>query len=171
MILWVVLLATSSCKKNDLSRAEGLPPITDTGANTFGCMVNGKVYRNHWVHGSWQPSLQCYYEYVAGQRFFTLIAENGDWGKAIAFNMNGFELHGDTVFNYTNVIKDKGISARYGTLGGMEYATYQYCAGEFHLTHFAEKKSFAAGTFWFDAVDSLTGDTVHVRDGRFDIGY
>lgn len=48
----IVLLATTllaaSCKKDkaqdDRTELEKLPPITQTGANTFGCLVNGKAW-------------------------------------------------------------------------------------------------------------------------------
>jgi len=47
-LLVLITLAAVQCKKNTLE--EQLPPITTTGANTFGCLVNG----NTWLpYGSW----------------------------------------------------------------------------------------------------------------------
>jgi hypothetical protein len=50
-IFLLILLASLSsvkCKKTDIG--DQLPPITTTGANTFGCKVDGKV----WLpHGGW----------------------------------------------------------------------------------------------------------------------
>ena len=47
-IITVILLSTllgASCKKtNTPSPTDQLPPTTQTGANTFGCLVNGKVW-------------------------------------------------------------------------------------------------------------------------------
>lgn len=47
-IPWLLAIAFSctfaSCKKEKTQQAETLPPITQTGANTFGCLINGKVY-------------------------------------------------------------------------------------------------------------------------------
>ena len=45
-LLWLTLLCLSTivagCKKD--KKTEQLPPATQTGANTFGCLINGKVY-------------------------------------------------------------------------------------------------------------------------------
>ena len=43
LIFLVPLLLASSCKKNKDS-TDQLPPETTTGAMTFGCKVNGKVF-------------------------------------------------------------------------------------------------------------------------------
>lgn len=41
----LLLLTIASCKKNKpKTELEKLPPITQTGANTFGCLVNGKAW-------------------------------------------------------------------------------------------------------------------------------
>ncbi len=39
-----LLLTAMSCKKDKLSELEKLPPITQTGAGTFGRLINGKAY-------------------------------------------------------------------------------------------------------------------------------
>lgn len=48
------LLTASGCKKNKLSELDKLPPATQTGANTFGCLVNGKAY----LPGGWEVTIQ-----------------------------------------------------------------------------------------------------------------
>ncbi len=42
----LTILIAASCKKNKPQKTEleKLPPITQTGANTFGCLLNGKAY-------------------------------------------------------------------------------------------------------------------------------
>ena len=46
LIIVLALSFITCCKKTDSLEAElaKLPPITQTGANTFGCLVNGKAY-------------------------------------------------------------------------------------------------------------------------------
>ena len=39
ILLWLPMLA--ACKKNELN---ALPPATQVGANTFGCLVDGKAW-------------------------------------------------------------------------------------------------------------------------------
>lgn len=38
----VILFTACGCSKDNLQ--EQLPPATQTGANTFGCLFNGKVF-------------------------------------------------------------------------------------------------------------------------------
>ncbi|WP_345112208.1 hypothetical protein [Hymenobacter algoricola] len=40
----LLLTQCSKCKQDDPTPEEQLPPITQTGANTFGCLVNGQVW-------------------------------------------------------------------------------------------------------------------------------
>ena len=44
MRLLPALLGLSQCKKNDPNPVDQLPPATQTGANTFGCLVNGQPW-------------------------------------------------------------------------------------------------------------------------------
>jgi len=40
----VGMLSLSSCKKEKLG-IDGLPPITQTGAQTFGCLIDGTLFK------------------------------------------------------------------------------------------------------------------------------
>jgi len=49
LVLYSVILMMSQCNKyDDTQQAASLqvPPLTETGANTFGCLVNGDVWAN-----------------------------------------------------------------------------------------------------------------------------
>lgn len=43
--LTVTVLTASMCKKKPVDPIDQLPPETQTGANTFGCLVNGEVFK------------------------------------------------------------------------------------------------------------------------------
>ena len=43
-LLLAALLGLSQCKKHDPDPADQLPPATQTGAGTFGCLVNGRPW-------------------------------------------------------------------------------------------------------------------------------
>ena len=47
IMLLVAMVMITSCKKTDTNSLDAelakLPPITQTGANTFGCLVNGRA--------------------------------------------------------------------------------------------------------------------------------
>ena len=44
LFLLGALLGLGQCKKKDPDPLSQLPPATQTGANTFGCLVNGQLY-------------------------------------------------------------------------------------------------------------------------------
>ncbi len=44
ILLLAALLGLSQCKKKDPDPVDQLPPATQTGANTFGCLVNGQAW-------------------------------------------------------------------------------------------------------------------------------
>ena len=78
--IWLLLLALSSlctsCKKDapqdELSK---LPPATQTGANTFGCLVNGKAFVPIGYGSTGRSNPHVLYEYdLQGQPFLSLKA-------------------------------------------------------------------------------------------------
>lgn len=44
LLVPLALLGLSQCKKNEPAPADQLPPATQTGANTFGCLPNGQPW-------------------------------------------------------------------------------------------------------------------------------
>lgn len=44
LLLLAALLGLSQCKKHDPDPVDQLPPATQTGANTFGCLLNGQLW-------------------------------------------------------------------------------------------------------------------------------
>ena len=70
---WISLLFIStilSCCNNDddnsKTELEKLPPATQTGANTFGCLLNGSAF----LPGNGQNTLDCVYQFVDGEYYF-----------------------------------------------------------------------------------------------------
>ena len=53
----------------------------------------------------------------------------------------------------------------------LTYWTDSIITGQLTITHFDQQKQIVSGTFYFDAVEATSGDTVHVTDGRFDMNY
>ena len=43
-LLLAALLGLSQCKKTEADPVDQLPPATQTGANTLGCLVNGQAW-------------------------------------------------------------------------------------------------------------------------------
>ncbi len=77
-ILFVFLFFTA-CKKHTITPVNQLsllPPATQTGARTFGCLVNGQAYipqNQNLLEG---PDLQCNYIYTEGGYHLTVAGGN-----------------------------------------------------------------------------------------------
>lgn len=72
VIATLMLLCAASCKKDKASEDQ-LPPATQSGANTFGCLVNGKVFEPKGYDGTGRPNPHVQYDYdLNGQPYLTI---------------------------------------------------------------------------------------------------
>jgi len=181
LVLFVV--AFTACKKHKSNPADstGLPPATQTGAKTFGCLVNGEVFVPKRKVGSINPVLQCYYQYLDDdydKSYFWGLSANHQ-GKDC--ELTSISLGTDSLAivegkTYQLIRNGRGnASAQYTyypncyTLEN-NYKTNDLTGGELTITYFDEINQIVSGTFWFTAVNDK-GDTVRVTDGRFDMPY
>jgi hypothetical protein len=171
VVLFILLIATS-CKKIDLDfTPKKLPAATMTGANTFGCLVDGKVFVPGKKLFAGGVILQFNYEFVDSNYYVILAAHNYIEDYSVAINIDKIQLSGDTTFSFSS----PRTGPVYGRCGAVRndltvpYSTAQNAPGELVFTKFDLVNHIASGTFWFDAVDSATGKTVQVREGRFDV--
>ncbi|OAV71880.1 hypothetical protein Barb4_00321 [Bacteroidales bacterium Barb4] len=139
-----------------------LPPETQSGANTFGCLVNGKLFVNE------NPTSRDYAAYLPkGNVLVIEIQANGP---------ESVTLHDSIVETGTShplrfaFFEHKTYENAYG------FSTEN--SGEIYLTRFDTINKVVSGTFSFRAGKSelvswrgkYTGDTVvNVTQGRFDL--
>lgn len=162
-----LLLIQSSCKK------DALPPETATGANTFGCKVNGKVYTISGGDGwSVWP--------LDGGRYQDVDGNVGLSVRTISKNTEFIDLYikklnGPGIYNLNYNIDLRSIrSESYGYYGFKDnlgnytdFVTTTQYRGWINLK--VATNNIYAGTFEFTAYNSQTGETVVITDGRFDI--
>jgi hypothetical protein len=172
------LLISSSCKKNKaVDPLSQLPPEAQTGANTFGCLVNGVVFKPGGASLS-GGSLQCNYQFVNGGYYFILIGRYRN-------NSNG---NGSSVGLYTDSLKiQEGVKqilkTRISNSASASYSSYTPISaykqfqtngtsytGELWIKKFDSINQIVAGTFSFTAIND-DGDTVKITDGGFDTHY
>src|SRR5580698_6146958 len=60
----VFIFCVGSCKRQSNSPTNQLPPLTTKGLNTFGCLVNGKIFVPQRPVGDITPFLTCTYQYL-----------------------------------------------------------------------------------------------------------
>lgn len=174
-ILTLILLCITSCTKNNpFSGNDQLPAETQTGANTVGCLVNGKVFIPH-AEGI-NPEVNCFYQLVDGEYFFTMaFADLRGVGRVDASiqtqRINLQSSHTYFLDKNPNINGDyTGGGGSYSTSLSNEFYTTAIKTGELKITKLDPSKSIISGTFWFDAVNSA-GEKVEIRQGRFDWKY
>jgi len=175
-----LLLSAASCgKKPDpvepVAPIDQLPPYTETGAQTFGCLIDGEAFLPKRDPSLQMSPLQCRYQYVSGTQYFTLYGLNGDRKSEVVLNASNISLE-EKIYQLGNFYElgsysTDSISGRYAKYGPIIEFIIQRPVqkGELHIRHFDLEHQIVSGTFWFDAVDTLTGKVVQVREGRFDM--
>lgn len=169
LLIFAALLVLNSCSKDDDGGT--LPPITQTGANTVGCLVNGKVYLPH--QEGINPSVNCFYQLVNGEFFFSI--DFADLRGGANESVNVFTAKVELEENQTYIL-DQPDTPEFG--GGGEYRLGQSNQYNTSLIHTGEltinridlSNSIVSGTFWFDAINE-EGEVVEIREGRFDWNY
>lgn len=164
-------LISASCKK-EKTGIDGLPPATQTGEQTFGCLVNGVLFKPKGVSIDGGPVLQSNYQFVNGDYIYIVSATQKINNSLFAIDINvlGILMRGGTPL--TTGEKGVGIAAytvyRSGVIN--EYRTNSINKGELKITRFDDVNQIVSGTFWFDAVNDK-GEKVEVREGRFDMRF
>ncbi|MEO7801559.1 MAG: hypothetical protein ABIR81_06155 [Ginsengibacter sp.] len=76
VLIFCFFLITASCKKNNTPTDEDqLPPATQTGANTFGCLINGKVWLPKGYSNTGTPNPKISFE-ILPAKYILLLQQN-----------------------------------------------------------------------------------------------
>ncbi len=172
LILLLVLTATISCCNKDDDNPPPdpvgqLPPATQTGAGTFGCLLDGEVF----LPGNVPNKLDCVYQFVNGGYYFSLQGSKRDSNNnviLIGLSTKNMEINASTTY----MLKENIDQSAYGTYffnTDFNY-TNQIETGELKITKLDFDNHIVAGTFWFDVKDS-NGIVHKIRDGRFDVRF
>lgn len=167
-----ILLATS-CKKNKpskpLTELEKLPPITQTGANTFGCLLNGKAWIPKDNYG--QASFQLDVDPTYGEGKFSLSAtryEGDGNGFFFAFSFGSISCKQVGMYNFNR--PDIGFSVFDSKLLCLYNNNTEgvYKKGVFSILKYDLANRIFSGTFEFILYKEGCGDTLNFTNGRFD---
>ena len=172
--LFLTLLITftlSSCNDDDnkpSNPVDQLPPATQVGANTFGCLLDGEVF----IPGGGTNSLDCVYQFVDGGYYFAVQGnKRNENNNLIGISLGTINLQ--IVESNTYQLKEQQPgNARgrlyFSTLYNDTSTTY---TGELTITKLDQINQIVSGTFWFDVIHPFTNQVVKVREGRFDMQY
>jgi len=169
--LFLFLPSLISCKKNIV---EELPPATQTGANTFGANVNGKL----WVPTSspipGAAKLEARYavnDLIINARNLGSTPNESEFEIYIKdLNGPGTYLLNQNTSPYPNQVASYGyyIKRQFNPIN--EWITSPQFTGVVNITLDDRVNHIVSGTFQFDALNMYSSpDTLHVTNGRFDI--
>ena len=167
--LLLITIAIISCNKKDdpITPINQLPTATQTGENTFGCLLDGEAFLPRYGTNP----LDCVYQYVNGGYYFTLQANKRDTSNnliVVGINTNDSEIKvGQTISLIEN---EKGNT--YGTFFFNTIFTFtsKVNSGELTITKLDMDNHIVSGTFWYDIIDSF-GEFHQIREGRFDVKF
>jgi len=168
-LLLAALLGLSQCQKSDPGPADQLPPATQTGANTFGCLVNGQVWTPRGYNGTSNYSIV--YDSNLNNGNFDLMSyrypDASNNLQSIALNIlsnaslgsHSFQNNYNTQSGFNNTKTNCYWSSR-------DSAT-TYRRGSLIITRLDLKAGIISGTFDFTLYRPGC-DSVRVTQGRFD---
>ena len=176
ILILLIVLGLTSCDKDGqiFARKDQLPPETQTGANTVGCLVNGKVFlpKKEGIN----PEVNCFYQLVNGEYYFNMafsdLTNSSSAGISIQNRKNPLIVGQIYILN-KNIVDDgsfNGSGGIYSPHPNNQFYTTTMLTGELKITKLDQVNFIVSGTFWFDAVNSL-GEVVQIRQGRFDWRY
>ena len=183
LLLFLTTFALSCCNKDDNPKTktelEKLPPATQTGANTAGCLVNGVAFlpKGYFSTGN----LVC--NYIDGKDFALDISERiiqgtNDNIRSIIVISENQNLHDNVGVTYQLKENALNSNSKFGAYiinatappAPNYYTTNSTITGKLKITYHNYNNAILSGTFWFDAINS-NGEIVKVREGRFDMHY
>lgn len=176
MILTAILLIAlifGACKKD--SKTEELPPATQTGANTFGAMVNGQL----WLPKGFGPFpandiVQA--RLIAGNTVHINASDFSTSPNEREFDIYLTNITGPGTYQLNTTVSYPSSSANYGyyvkrNLTPLnEWITSATSTGTVTITRFDTVNFIISGTFQFNALNLYnTPEPLTVTEGRFDI--
>lgn len=161
LVASALLTLNLHCEKEETANPnDQLPPYTQIGANTMGCLVNGKVFIPKFdtksYFGCHDNDLTLYID-RDGERVYIAIMDHSviDTGE----------------YDLTYTVLKQHIYYRIETgFGGIDYRTNSMHTGKLHIRYWDKQKHIMAGTFVFDAI-GVDSSLVHITQGRFDMVY
>jgi hypothetical protein len=168
---FIILLALTtliSCKNdNDLTPLEQLPPATQTGENTVGCLLNGEAF----LPDRAPNSTNCYYQlYEGGYYFHFSFSNRNKEFELIALGINTTNLQIFEGQSYSLIEEEDGNASGVFFYRFSSTRTSQDESGELTITKLDFENNIVSGTFWYDIIDNQ-GMSHKVREGRFDMRF
>jgi hypothetical protein len=173
LLLNLILLLSvtfAACKKDKNSTNDDqLPPATQTGANTFGCLINGKVYKPN-GGGIAIQSLSVSYDptFQGGKLGIRTSMRNP---SKIDLTINADSINSIGTYTLVQASKYWIFYADFNVNNcSFETINTPPTSGILTITKFDIVNKIVSGTFSFKVSTSTCG-VIDATDGRFDVKY
>lgn len=141
-----------------------LPPATQIGANTFGCILDGVAFKPD----NSTNSINCFYQIVNGEYYFTVSAAHNN-ANTVATGISLKTEMKEIQEGITYDLVEPNPNKAYGLYSyGFLYYTSEIHTGKLTITKLTS--TIVSGTFWFNVIDN-NGIVHQIREGRFDMQY
>ena len=149
--------------------ADSLPPPTQTGEGTFGCLIDGEPF----FPGSGNDRPFAFYQFVRGAFTLGISASrnNGGGENFISVGIGALDIEVLQERTYSlNTFESENFYGQYLLGGGIVLQTYttEENPGTLTITNFTDE--IISGTFEFMVLDK-DGSEIRITDGRFDLKY
>lgn len=160
-----VFFVTGCCKNDEEPQ---LPPITQIGADTFGCLVDGNIWLPRSIISfPSPPKVFADLRRTDALRIYEFGAGQGH-ASSFYFGINEDSLKEGRINIPVDEFNDIGLYFFSKKYEGALFVWNKELQGELIITRLDTSTRILSGTFWFDAVNTHN-DTVKIRDGRFDL--
>lgn len=164
LILILLTTFTLSCCNNEDDKPQNpidqLPPATQTGANTFGCLINGEPFVVS--NTSNQTAI-----YQGGVLQIGGGIDNSIMDKRISINISA-PINLNTPYDLTLFPNNLAIFVNNGE--GCYYDYDHTTSGTLTITKFDQTNFIISGTFNF-STQTNECENINITNGRFDLQY
>ena len=167
-ILFLFTVAFYNCENNDPQ--DQLPPITQTGANTFGAIVDGSVFvtknkTGYYAPGGGRPRG---ITVLRGTSYFSIAASDYNNVYIYIYIPKNTPLETTYDFKLSNGRPANGDEPHcFAIINDIGYKSYEN-SGTITFTKIDEVKGIIAGTFSLN-IKNDNNDIINISEGRFDI--
>jgi hypothetical protein len=173
-LLLLTVFTLCSCDKDDdkaKTELDKLPPATQTGAQTFGCLIDGKAFVPP-KFGSNSPN--AFYQFVGGAYTLGINAATGGGTELKGINIGCLDAPLISDSNYILLEKSPpNYFGQYTIYGGgiiLNGTSSANLPGNLTITRFDPVNFIISGIFEFTVLDD-NGSEINITDGRFDMQY
>jgi hypothetical protein len=169
LLLLSSALLLTQCRKKEVEPQ--LPPETTTGAMTFGCKIDGRVF----VPRDEFSKTGLFAQYVnsgtgrGGGYYLNIPATDWKADPNQIINIGTDSLLVEEGKSYPIMTTKGAVQAFY--FSERKYAKLDQDPGELTITRFDRTQGIISGRFHFVGTDLSTGKQVQVTEGRFDVRF